>query len=47
MLQQIGLSRACINQLAANDFDTMETVVQQYKDDIASFESYLKSINKA
>ena len=47
MLQRIGLSRACINQLAVDDFDTMEVIVQQYKHDIGSFEAYLKSINKS
>ena len=47
MLKRIGLSRACRNQLEADDFDTMETVVNQYKDSIKSFETYLKSVNKS
>ena len=47
MLGRIGLSRACIWQLSADNFDTMETVVQQYKGSISAFETYLKSINKS
>ena len=47
MLGRIGLSRACIRQLSTDDFNTMETVVQQYKGSINAFETYLKSINKS
>ena len=47
MLVRIGVTRACINQLVADDFDNMETIAQQYKSNINSFESYLKTINKS
>ena len=47
MLVRIGVTRACINQLSTDDFDTMETIVQQYKGSISIFESYLKTINKS
>ena len=46
MLRRIGVTRACINQLMNNDFDTMETIVLQYKGYISTFETYLKTINK-
>ena len=46
MLRRIGVTRACIDQLTNDDFDTMETVVTQYKGDISTFETYLKTINK-
>ena len=46
LLQRIGVTQRCINQLRNDDFDTMETVVQQYKGNVTSFESYLKTINK-
>ena len=47
MLGRIGLSRACIRQLSTDDFDSMKTLVQQYKGSISAFETYLKSINKS
>ena len=47
MLMRIGVTRACINQLSTDDFDTMGTIVQQYKGNISTFESYLKTINKS
>lgn len=46
LLRRIGVTNACIAQLTNDDFDTMETVVQQYKGNIKSFETYLKTVNK-
>ena len=46
MLQRIGVSRQCMDQLLADEFDSMEVVVNQYKDDIKEFNTYLKNINK-
>ena len=34
MLQRIGVSRRCMEQLLSDDFDSMEVVVNQYKDEI-------------
>ena len=47
MLIRIGVSRACINQLEIDDFNTMKSIVTQYKEDIGDFETYLKTINKS
>ena len=47
MLGRIGLSRAFIRQLSTDDFDSMKTMMQQYKGSISAFETYLKSINKS
>ena len=46
MLQRIGVSRRCMDQLLSDDFDSMEVLVSQYKDDIKEFHTYLKNINK-
>ena len=35
-----------MDQLLADDFDSMEVVVNEYKDDIKEFKTYLKNINK-
>ena len=47
MLQRIGVNQAGIGQLNSDDFDTMKVLVEQYKDDISEFVSYLKTINKS
>ena len=47
MLTQIGVTRACINQLQIDDFDTMRSIVIHYKGDISNYETYLKTINKS
>ena len=46
MLQRIGVSGRCMEQLLSDDFDSMEVVVNQYKDDIKEFHTYLRNINK-
>ena len=46
MLQRIGVLRQCMDQLLADDFDSMEVVLNQYKDNIKEFNTYLKNINK-
>ena len=45
MLRRIGINQAGIEQLNSDDFDTMKVLVDQYKDDITEFSSYLKTIN--
>ena len=47
MLQQIGVSRAAITHLQADDFTNMEVIVSQYKNDINEFVMYLKAVNKS
>ena len=47
MLRRVGVTRACIIQMVRDDFDTMQTLVQQYKRDVSSFETYLKTLNKS
>lgn len=46
LLRRIGVTQACVNQLIADDLDTIKTLVQQYKGNISSFEMYLKTFNK-
>ena len=46
MLQRIGVSRRCMDQRLSDNFDSMEVLVSQYKDDIKEFHTYLKNINK-
>ena len=47
MLQRIGVNQAGIEQLRSDDFDTMEVLVGQYKDNISEFTAYLRTINKS
>ena len=47
MLRRIGINQAGIEQLSSDDFDTMKVLVDQYKDDVTEFSSYLKTINKS
>ena len=47
MLRRIGVNQAGIEQLNSDDFDTMKVLVNQYKDDISEFTSYLRTINKS
>ena len=47
MLRRIGVNQAGIEQLQSDNFDTMEMLVGQYKDNISEFTSYLKTINKS
>ena len=47
MLRRVGVNQAGIDQLLSDDFDTMEVLVEQYKDNINEFTSYLKTINKS
>ena len=46
MLQRIGVNRAGVNHIAADDFLSMDVLVNQYKSDIDEFSSYIKSVNK-
>ena len=47
MLMRIGVTRACINQLQTDDFNTMKAIVSQYKGDVDDLETYLKNVNKS
>ena len=41
---RISVTRVSFNQLMADDI--MEVLVNQYKDDIKEFHTYLKTVNK-
>ena len=47
MLRGIGINHTVFEQLNSDDFDTMKVLVDQYKDDVSEFASYLKTINKS
>ena len=47
MLQQIGVTQAGIAQLQADNFTSMQVLVDQYKGDVDEFATYLKTINKS
>ena len=47
MLNRIGVTAGARAHLLADDLDTMEVLVTQYKDDIKDFHSYLKATNKS
>ena len=46
MLQRIGVNRAGIALMAADDFLSMDILVNQYKSFIEEFTSYIKTVNK-
>ena len=47
MLERIGVSACARGKLAEDDFTSMETLVLNYANDVDSFYSYLKALNKA
>ena len=46
MLKRIGVNRAGIAHIAADDFLSMDIWVNKYKSDIEEFTSYIKAVNK-
>ena len=46
LLTRIGLNQRSRDQIIADDFDTADTLVQHYSNDISGFDSYLKNLNK-